>query len=171
MSENQTKAVKRKSNAGRKTLYRKEYDQIAHNYTLLGAGVRELALFFEVEPCTVERWKARHVSFRRAIVEGRDFADSKVAASIFRRATGYTQQEEKLFTVKGKVVRELVNVHYPADVSAGLKWLASRQSAKWSEKLRAEISGPDGAPIDTNMNLTVNFVSAAMKDREEKEDV
>ena len=45
---------------GQPTLYKPEYNELAHNYCLLGATNEVLAGFFGVAPRTVDNWIATH---------------------------------------------------------------------------------------------------------------
>jgi hypothetical protein len=48
--------------------------------------------------------------------------------------------------------------HCPPDTTACIFWLKNRRPDLWREKVLTEVSGPDGGPIPTQIN--VNFVKA-----------
>jgi hypothetical protein len=74
---------------GAPTKYKKEYDDLAYNYCLLGATDDQLAEFFGTVQKTINNWKKRHKGFLQAIKAGKEEADAKVAQSLFHRANGY----------------------------------------------------------------------------------
>ncbi len=63
-------------------------------------------------------------SFRKELDDGQATANSMVAQSLFRKATGNS----------------------PQSVTAAIFWLKTR--ARWKETSVHEVTGPDGAPIE-----------------------
>lgn len=114
--------------------YKKEYDELAYNYCLLGAIDQDLATFFEVTEQTINNWKKRHKSFFESIKKGKELADAKVASSLFNRAIGFEYIETKTEDT-GKGSRETtVNKLIAGDVTAQIFWLKNRQPEKWRDK-------------------------------------
>ncbi|MCF0059959.1 hypothetical protein MUK70_11970 [Dyadobacter chenwenxiniae] len=121
---------------------------------MLGFTDRELAAFFEVQGSTLNNWKVDHPEFLEAVHAGKHIADAEVAASFYKKATGYRYEEvtyEKIIIKDGEgfltegdadddgitvdpfkkkvVVREIA-----PDAGAALNWLKNRQPKKWRDK-------------------------------------
>ena len=62
------------TDAGRPTLYRPDYCELARNYCLLGATNADLAGFFDVTSRTIDNWIAAHPEFAAAVREARAVA-------------------------------------------------------------------------------------------------
>ncbi len=128
--------------AGRPTDYKEEFNEQAHKLCLLlGATDKQLADYFEVSEKTINTWKAKHPEFLQSIKEGKEFADAKVAESLYKRALGYTHPEEKIFCSEGQIVTHETEKHYPPDTGAAMAWLKNRQKDKWRDKQEVELGG------------------------------
>lgn len=127
-----------KREAGRPSLYRPEYDKVAHNMCLLmEADDSHLAAVFECSVETVNRWKKEHPTFRMSIHEGKHHAVAKVAASLFNMATGYEYDdtEVKVLTVsrdRQEVERVTVRRFQPANVAAASLILRNKARDFWN---------------------------------------
>lgn len=115
------------------TRYNKQYAPIVKKLCLLGATNEEIADFFEITEAVLARWVKDQPPFKAAIKSGKLKADSKVAASMFKRACGYDYVEDKAFSFMGDVTKVKVKKHMAADVNAGKFWLKNRQPEKWKE--------------------------------------
>jgi hypothetical protein len=78
--------------------------------------------------------------------EGKIIADSKVAASLYKRAVGFSFQEEVLHVIKGEVVRSVVTKHVIPDPWSAHKWLSARQPQLWTDTSKSETT-------HTNINI------------------
>ncbi len=131
-----TKGKKR----GRPPKYRKEFAHQAYKFCLLRGSTNEnLAAFFEVEARTINRWLKNHPEFCQSVKEGRQIADSNVAARLYERACGYSHPEDKIFNDGGEPLIVPTIKHYPPDTAAAFIWLKNR--AGWSDKQELEHSG------------------------------
>lgn len=103
---------------------------------LYGSGKtdKEVAEAIGVSVRTISYWKACHSDFLQALKEGKDVADEMVVSSLFRRATGYSHPEEKIFLYEGQVVRAKTMKHYPPDVTAAIFWLKNRRPDEWRDR-------------------------------------
>lgn len=97
---------------------------------LLGATDEELARFFDVPVETLRRWLADVPAFATAVKAGRELADAEVADRLYRRAIGYSHDAVRVFADRTVDYVE----HYPADTTACIFWLKSRQPAKWHDR-------------------------------------
>jgi len=131
---------------GRPTKYMPSYDRQAYQLCLLGATDAEIAGFFEVEERTVNNWKSMYPNFFQAVKDGKMMADSNVAASLYKRAVGYSYQEVR---TKQVVVRpdnedvdsEMITVEVvttkkemPSDPGSAFNWLKNRRPNDWRDK-------------------------------------
>lgn len=144
---------------GRPSKYKEEYAEQARKLCLLGATIPELAAFFEVNPDTISEWKSVHATFSDAIKEGKEQADANVAARLYNRALGYEHEDVDIRVLNGEIVQTKVQKYYPPDTAAAIFWLKNRQRAKWRDRIDQELSGPDGAPIQTESKLNVSGLS------------
>lgn len=102
----------------------------------LGATDREIAEELGIAERTLHRWKHTHKDLCQSLKLGKDEADARVEQSLYRRATGYTYDSEKLFAPAGtrKVLRAAIIEHVPPDVTACIFWLKNRKRAEWRDK-------------------------------------
>ena len=137
---------------GRPALYRREYDDQAHNHCLLGATNAGLAELFDVGHRTIDRWIAEVPSFAKAVRDGRAIADGRVARSLYERAVGYRQSVERVVVLRGEATKIDVTVQHPPDTHACIFWLRNRQRDMWSgsQPRRTDMLNEDDfAPLDT----------------------
>lgn len=127
---------KRPATTGRPTLYTSKYVNQAYKLCLLNITNEQLASYFDISISTLKGWIAKYPKFSTAIKKGKEIADSKVALSLFERATGYSHPEEKIFCHEGKIIRTQTTKHYPPDTAAAFIWLKNR--AGWRDKQEFE---------------------------------
>jgi hypothetical protein len=128
---------------GRPTAYKAAYAGQAEKLCQLGATDQEIADFFEVDVRTVYRWKAVHPDFCQSLKAGKDVADDRVERSLFMRATGYEQDEVKIFMPGGasEPVYAPFRAKVAPDTTAAIFWLKNRRPAAWRDKVDHEHSG------------------------------
>lgn len=126
--------------AGRPTKYRDEFAKQATKLCELGATDQELADFFEINVATLYRWKHDHSKFCEALKTGKHVADERVERSLYQRATGYEQDEVKIFMPGGATapVYAPFRAKIAPDVTAGIFWLKNRRGDKWRDKTDVE---------------------------------
>ncbi|WP_331373789.1 hypothetical protein [Sinorhizobium chiapasense] len=106
---------------------------IARTLAELGATDLEISQAFEVSIRTIHRWKLQYPEFREALEMGKDAADRKVEDSLFKRATGYSFDSEKIVVIEGEAQRVEIIEHVPPDVKAGMWWLQNRRPGTWRD--------------------------------------
>jgi hypothetical protein len=166
--------------AGRPTEYKPEYCVQVEKLCKLGATDKEIADFFDVHVDTIYEWKSVHSEFSESIKRGKIIADAEVAHSLHKRAIGYQYDEvtyekigpgddkvevgeQGMETVKQDLYKKkVVTKEVPPDVAAQNIWLKNRRSKvdkleglRWADK--HEVSGPDGGPIETKFDITLNL--------------
>lgn len=116
---------------------------------LLGATDKAIADFFDIAESTLNNWKNEFPDFLESIKKGKEEADIKVAASLFKRATGHKEKRTipiKLRTTvngEGSTERvELIEVedYYPPDTGAQVFWLKNRNPAMWRDKKEIDVN-------------------------------
>ena len=121
--------------AGRPTEYKEEYNEQVYKLCLLGAIDKEIADFFGVSEVTLNDWKKKYPEFLKSIKKGKEFADFKVAESLYKRACGYKKKSIQFATFKGEITdRKEYFEDVPPDTTAAIFWLKNRKSDVWREK-------------------------------------
>lgn len=125
---------------GRPTAYKPGYAEQARKLCELGATDQEMADFFEVDVRTLYRWKHGQESFCQALKTAKEVADERVERSLYQRATGYEQDEVKIFMPGGAElpVYAPFRAKIAPDVTAGIFWLKNRRSDKWRDKTEVD---------------------------------
>lgn len=143
---------------GRPTKYKSEFVKQAEKLAGLGATDREIGEFFEVDEDTIRRWKHVHPEFCGALKVGKEPADQRVEQSLYRRATGYTFNAEKIMQYEGAEVRIPYVEHVPPDTTACIFWLKNRRPDLWRDKVDQNVTGAlsllvaTGVPRDATDN-------------------
>lgn len=141
-----TKALVAQGVVGRPNDYNPLYCELATKYALLGLTDQQMADVFGVATATLYKWQHEHPEFSEAIKAGKVDADAVVAQSMYRKATGYTVEIDKVIkSPEGGQQVVKVMLHVPADTMAGIYWLNNRRRQNWRQ--RQEITGKDGEPI------------------------
>jgi hypothetical protein len=113
--------------------YQPDYAEQAAELCRLGATDEELAEHFEVCVRTIYRWRNAHEDFARAVITGKEHADTRVERSLYSRAVGCSVDRVKIFKHAGDP--DPVYAHYKhqlaPDPNAALQWLRVRQPRKW----------------------------------------
>lgn len=145
-----------KRGRGRPSSFRPEFCEQVVKLCRLGATDRQIAEFFGVVESTVNLWKLEHPEFSESIKEGKVQADMQVADALFKTATGYVIETEKVLGKGDNARVEKLKVSVPGDTTAQIFWLKNRQRDHWRDKTEAEVTGADGAPLIPGINLTIN---------------
>jgi hypothetical protein len=121
-----------------------------------GKTLPEIAGVIGVSSRTLTNWMRLHPDLFLAVREARLIADELVEAALFRRATGYSHPETKVFIYEGCPVTEEITKHYAPDTQAAMFWLRNRQPDRWREKNESDVN------VSTQVN--VNQLSDAELD-------
>lgn len=126
-------AKKEKKPVGNPTKFNPQIAEVANRLASKGYDDIQISEIIGICPRTLYYWKGRYAEFLQSLKESKENADDMVEASLFRRATGYYHEEEKLFydAKLGYVHRETTVKHYPPDTAAAIFWLKNRRRDKW----------------------------------------
>lgn len=126
--------------AGRPSKYKAAYAKQAAKLCELGATDQEIADFFDVEVRTVYRWKHDHAEFCHALKQGKDVADDRVERSLYQMATGYEQDEVKIFMPANaaKPVYAPFRAKIAPNVTAAIFWLKNRRPEQYRQNPEGE---------------------------------
>lgn len=139
--------------AGRPTEYKEEYCVQVEKLCKLGATDKEIADFFEVTEQTINNWKSDFPEFFESIKKGKIIADAEVAESLFKKATGFTNEEVKIFQSDGKPLIVPFTAYYPPDTAAINIWLKNRRgrvdkgAQRWADKVETGFTDSDGNDV------------------------
>lgn len=125
--------------AGRPTLYRTKFVEIAAQMCMHGATNAELADRFKVNITTIDNWKAQHPDFRRATQINGDAANQRVEQALFHRAVGYSHDAVKILSTPGGVEIVQYREHLPPETAAASLWLRNRKPKDWRDKTTVDL--------------------------------
>lgn len=140
-----------KNKGGRPEKYKPEYAAQVYRLCLIGLKDTELADFFEVCEATLNTWKKDYPKFLESLKSGKANADGELVEKLYKRASGYSHKDEKIFCDKeGKIIRAKTTKHYPPDTTALIFWLKNRQGKNWKDRQEHSHEG----------NVTIHFDKA-----------
>ena len=140
---------------GRPTMYDPSFNSKVVKFCEMGATDMDIADLLGIDISTLYKWKQRHPELVEAIKQGKTLADERVEQSLYKRATGYSHPEEKIFCSDGVVVRAETTKHYAPDPTSMIYWLKNRKPKEWRDKHEMVLTGADGGPVKTeNVNVS-----------------
>lgn len=162
MKQSSTKSSKKplkRALPGRPTKYKPEYSIQAKELCLLGVTDKILAEFFEVNEDTILDWKKKFPAFAAALKEGKLIADAKVAASLHKRALGFSYDEvtfekvlpgdqQKKDIKKGLYQKKVVTKMVVPDTGAAMNWLKNRQKELWRDNIEIDFNKMSDEQLD-----------------------
>jgi len=150
-----------KAKKGRPTKYNGNMGAFIASLARTGKTEKEISEIVGISPSTLGYWKGRYPDFLATLKENKDQADALVEASLFRRATGFHQPEEKLFLDRsGKVVRDIQMKAYAPDTTAAIFWLKNRKAKEWRDAHHVETQDVTPTP-DTPKRTYEEFCEKA----------
>lgn len=130
---------------------------------LLGLTDEEIARVFDISVATLNNWKKDYPEFLEAMRDGKEKADARVASRLYQRAMGYEHADTDIRVVDKSIVETPIIKIYPPDTRAAEFWLKNRQPSRFRERTVTEVSGVDGAPIETVTGTLTDY--AALRDK------
>lgn len=100
----------------------------------IGGEPAHIAEAFGVTVETLKEWHAQHPELATAMDEGAKDAIASVEQALFKRATGYSQVEDKVSVYRGETLTVPTTKHYPPDVAAAKIILTNLASNRWRDK-------------------------------------
>lgn len=101
-----------------------------------GKTREEIGKIINVSPKTIWEWKNEDWEFSRSLKENAELATDLVEMATFKRATGYSHPETKVFCTEKGIFEHEVTKYYPPDTEAAKFWLSNKRGAYW--KVRRE---------------------------------
>lgn len=144
-----------KGGTGAPPKYRPEFVEQARKACEAGFTDRELAVLFDVDERTIEKWKAKHQDFRAALKIGKSPVDDEVERSLYLSARGYSHPAVHIHVTKtGRVIKTDYIQHYPPHPTSMVYWLKNRRPEAWRDKHEgAEGDGESGITITVKGGL------------------
>lgn len=172
---------------GRPPKYRKEFTAMAYQLALLGATDNQIAEALNITVSTLYEWKKKYKGLSEALRQGKIQADGKVAAALYKRATGFKYDEvtyERIevgelpealegepgeeAAIKQPVYRKRVVTKYVSpDTGAAMGWLKNRQKELWRDKQEIAIEF-ERLPDDQLNQLFEKVMNTAIKNTNEQ---
>ena len=114
-------------------IYDSRFVEIARTLTERGAIDRDLARAFGVHVQTIRDWKHAYPDFAAATKLSREQMLRATEASLFKRATGYSFESERVFCSPkdGTITRVAAIEHVPPCDRAMRFWLETRRPETW----------------------------------------
>lgn len=119
---------------GRPSKYQANFPERAKALADQGATDREIAQALGIAESTYYEFRNAHPEFSEAVKVGKDRADDRVEAALYRKATGYSFDSEKIFQYEGSPVRAQTVEHVPPSDTAAIFWLKNRRPDLWRDK-------------------------------------
>lgn len=137
-----------------------------------GAIDEEIAGKLGIHVATLYDWKKRFPEFSESLKQNKNYADAKVEAALFKRATGYeievvTQEVGESFKQGSFKKATKTTKHFAPDVTAQIFWLKNRRPDRWRDK--TEDNSSQGEPIN-NFEESLTTATATAWDGEDNED-
>jgi hypothetical protein len=130
-----------KGEMGAPSKYQEAYAAQVYKLCLLGATDKEIGDFFEVCEATINNWKKEYPEFLESIKKGKIVADANVANALYKKATGFENDEVKIFQYEGAPVVVPYKAYYAPDTAAINIWLKNRrgrvkdtEGQRWADK-------------------------------------
>lgn len=110
---------------------------------MLGMEDGEIAQALQITKHRFTNLKKKHASFSSTLYNGRVVPSAKVAASLYKKATGFIIPEEKIiYSAKhDKVMRVQTRKYFAPDTVAQIFWLKNNYPEHWRDKKEVESVG------------------------------
>lgn len=140
-----------------------------------GLTDEQIAQNVGIAVCTLYDWEARFPEISEALKKGKEVVDYEVENALYKRAVGYTYEEETKEMSRdprtGEITRQTVRVtkkHVPPDVLAMIYWLKNRKPKDWRDKryVYDELEKTDGP---SPMEQLVRSLDKARAEKDERE--
>jgi len=155
---------------GRPTNYSSDYHpEHAYKFCLLGSTNEQLAKNFDLTVEALQSWRTRYPEFEDAIQQGRIFADSNIALSLYKRALGYEVEDVYFSSYQGEVTQTPYIKKVPPDVTAIMYWLSNRLRFDWLAKSTLEKEVNSKEPPEEEKTVVYLPKNGLIKEKKENE--
>lgn len=148
--------------------YKDEFLVQIEKLTLCGFDIGAIADFYLTTKEIVFGWIEQSPELNTAIANARIMADSEVANSLFRKATGFTIKEQKVFISDGTPITVEVDKYFPPDTLAAKYWLNNRQPELWKEKATIDINETKKFEMGNLSNEELKLLEHKLSTRQHK---
>lgn len=138
----------------------KEQAQVITHLCMLGATEAELAAYFEVSTKAFNSWVTQFRGVAQAVRQGREIADAKVTASLFKSAIGYEHEDVHISNYMGQITETKIIRRYPPNAQSCMFWLKNRRPDLWKEKVDLEHSGR----VETKETIDLSTLTQEQRD-------
>lgn len=142
-------AKKKKGKRGPKFKYDSEmHPHLARHMCLHGMTNEAICKALKISIDTLWRWRKKYPELSEALKTSREFANSQVEQSLFKRATGYEYEEVEIIAENkadgtSRPIRiKKTKKHVVPDTGAACFWLKNLARDKWQDKPAGD--GGDG---------------------------
>ena len=137
---------------GRKPRMNKKMIKKAYEFARQGLTNKDIANNLGVSEGYFYEYLKKYPEFYEAIQKGKEEAIALVEDALFKRATGYNIEEEKIYISKTKdgketVRKEKIKKHVAPDTTAMIFYLKNRAPEKWNDKRQLDITQYEVKPI------------------------
>jgi hypothetical protein len=120
---------------GRPSKYNPTYCDLVIQYGKLGKSIEQMASMLDVGITSFKRWREEHEEFRTALEDAQGFAQT------------WWEDHAQSYLVEHKDGERL-------NVGLWSRSMAARFPKNYSERVKQEISGPEGTPLKTGFVLS-----------------
>ena len=108
-----------------------------------GLTDEQIASNMSIHRDTLLKWRKRFPNLEEIMRKSKAVVDQQVENALFKRALGYTWEEETRERTSGgeMVLVKTVTRHVPPDVTAQIFWLKNRKPEEWRDKRDIGLSG------------------------------
>lgn len=110
---------------------------IAEVAAALGATNSEISKALGISEDTLYQWTHDYPQFSETIRFGKIDPDNAVEQSLWRRATGYSHEETKVFCSQGEIIKVSITKHYPPEPKCIDLFLKNRKPGQYRERQEA----------------------------------
>ena len=128
-------AVLEKRPVGRPTLYDSAYCETVRELGRIGKSVEQICYQLNVSLRTIYLWKDTHEEFMQALDDAKTFEQA------------WWEEQASAYMVENKESDRL-------NATLWSRSMAARFPKKYRESTKQEITGADGAPLDTGIQVT-----------------
>lgn len=143
------------------TNFKPEFANKGYMLALLGATIEMIAIYFNTNISTLNKWGREIPEFENALKRGRMDYDMQVAEKLGQRALGYDYVEHEEWDVLNKKTGEITRMHkyyhkhMAPDVTAQQFWLQNRQRGLWTNTSKLDIHTQTDINIRKQIDLSV----------------